>query len=585
MFFAIDWRLFVIKKYFLFLLLSWTFAGQTVITIDDTNYSDDFFFQKYSEEEWNTANQAHKSRIINDFIRRTVFSLEAKNLNLHLDPDVRIKLYNQRNRLLVNYAYENFVAKPLITDDLIKLTRENIKRDILVHHILIGFSGSLLQKQFDRTKDEAKDLAENLRQQILEGESFENLALKYSDDRSVQSNQGKLGWISWGETVHDFQLAAFSLNIGDVSRPVLTDYGYHIIYVSEERPSKYADVTDSAKLEKIINSIARRCVNNLLRPSAEEYDKKTIADHGVVFDEESLVKVFDSIDKARKKNKITGNPNLDIVSLFNNLDGDFIICVIDGKGFGIKWFADKLSRLPMSRRPQFDSVESLRSNFTIIVLQELAIKRGLENKLNEEDDFLNMYDEYETAILYDTYQKFLENNIAEPDSSSIKAYYEENKDIDFREGEKVSVREIKVNSQILADSLYSLLQEGENFIQLAEKYTSISPKQGGLRPPFTQGKYALMGEKAFSMNIGEISEPFENLDRTWSIIKLEEKLPEGYKPLNKVYNKIKTILKREEKNKTKENTFEKLKIKYNVTINPEFFSFENNELSDEERSN
>ena len=80
-----------------------------------------------------------------------------------------------------------------------------------------------------------------------------------------------------------------------------------------------------------------------------------------------------------------------------------------------------------------------------------------------------------------------------------------------------------------------------------------------------------MGKKAFSMEIKTFSEPIENLDGTWSLIYLEEKINEQYIPLNKVKNKIKNLLKKESQKNSRENLYISLFKKYDVSINPLFF--------------
>ena len=571
-------------KYFwtLILVISGLIASQTVITINNTEYSDDFFFEKYSKEEWEKATDSHKTRMVNDFIRRKVFAEEALSLNLQVDPSVRIDIYNQKNRLLVNHSYEEFVAKPLITDELILQTKENIKKELMVHHILIGYSGSRLQKKIERADEEALELAQEIYKKHSRGESFEDLALKYSDDRSVTSNQGKLGWLYWGQTVQEFQVAAFSAGINSLSAPVKTEYGYHLILVSEDRASEQYSHIDPGNnnYNDFIQQTARTCVSSKLQPAAQEYDIQTIKEHGVVFDTEQLRNIYSEIEKTLKKNKITGNPNVDIVSVLNNMENISTVCVINNKGFGVKWFASKFGRLPMSRRPRVNSLESLESVFTITILQEIAIEKANLSKLDHDPLFKSMFDGYETSILFEAFKKYVDNNLVEADSAMIADYYHENKDIEFSEGEKVSLREIRVSTRSLSDSLYSFINNGDDFIEIARQFSLINPEDGGKKQPFARGKFATLGDRAFTLDVGEISQPFENLDRSWSIIMLIEKIPNDYKPLEKVKNKIITILNRENKASKKDELFEELKIKYGVMIEDSFFQFESSEEPD-----
>jgi hypothetical protein len=90
--------------------------------------------------------------------------------------------------------------------------------------------------------------------------------------------------------------------------------------------------------------------------------------------------------------------------------------------------------------------------------------------------------------------------------------------------------------------------------------------------PFPEGKYNDLGRVAFTLGIGEVSSVIENLDRSFSIIRLEEKLPEQYSELKKVYTRIESLLTRESQNRTKESGVSGLFEKLKITINQSFFN-------------
>ena len=98
------------------------------------------------------------------------------------------------------------------------------------------------------------DLAAQLREQLLAGADFAELATEYSEDAGTQGSGGDLGWFGRGEMVPEFEQAAFSLESGAISDVVETDYGYHLIQVTDRRehmtPS-FADVEDDVRAEYV----------------------------------------------------------------------------------------------------------------------------------------------------------------------------------------------------------------------------------------------------------------------------------------------------------------------------------------------
>jgi hypothetical protein len=91
-----------------------------------------------------------------------------------------------------------------------------------------------------RTREEALALATELRGRLEQGEDFAALAEEYSDDTGVQG--GDLGWFAQGMMVAPFDEAAFSLPVGEISEPISTTFGIHLIEVLEKDPEHAKDV-------------------------------------------------------------------------------------------------------------------------------------------------------------------------------------------------------------------------------------------------------------------------------------------------------------------------------------------------------
>ena len=88
--------------------------------------------------------------------------------------------------------------------------------------------------------------------------------------------------------------------------------------------------------------------------------------------------------------------------------------------------------------------------------------------------------------------------------------------------------------------------------------------------PFERGKFNSLGEGAFLLSVGEISPVIENLDRTFSIIMLEEKINSEYLPLSKVYKRIESLLLKEGQENIKKDTFERFLNNKDLIVNDEF---------------
>jgi dolichyl-phosphooligosaccharide-protein glycotransferase len=103
-----------------------------------------------------------------------------------------------------------------------------LKEEVNAAHILISTE--------DKSEEEALILIQEIESQATI-ESFAELAKKYSQDPGSAVNGGTLGWFGKGLMVQEFEEATFSLNIGEISKPVKTQFGYHLIYLVDKRMS------------------------------------------------------------------------------------------------------------------------------------------------------------------------------------------------------------------------------------------------------------------------------------------------------------------------------------------------------------
>ncbi|MBK7627446.1 MAG: peptidylprolyl isomerase [Bacteroidales bacterium] len=136
-------------------------------------------------------------------------------------------------------GYRNQLAQSYLTDTQTKekLIRQAYQRsltEINAWHILVGLPPEPSPEDTLKAWQKASDIKER----IVKGESFETVARGTSDDQSVKVNGGNLGYFTVFQMIMPFEDAAYSLRKGGISDPVRTPYGYHIIKVTDKRPSK-----------------------------------------------------------------------------------------------------------------------------------------------------------------------------------------------------------------------------------------------------------------------------------------------------------------------------------------------------------
>jgi peptidyl-prolyl cis-trans isomerase D len=170
-----------------------------------------------------------------------------------------IKAYYEKNKATFQIPEKRVVRYALVdlnlmrqnttvTDDDLKAAYQaniqqfQVPNRVHVQHILLNTVGKP-DAEVDEIKKKAEDI---LAQAKKKGSNFEDLAKKYSEDPGSKTKGGDIGWIIQGQTVPEFEKTAFSLNKGDVSDLVKTQYGFHIIKVLDKE-SAHTKTLDEVK--------------------------------------------------------------------------------------------------------------------------------------------------------------------------------------------------------------------------------------------------------------------------------------------------------------------------------------------------
>jgi peptidyl-prolyl cis-trans isomerase SurA len=180
-------------------------------------------------------------------------------------------------------GYRKQLAQPYLIDEkmnraLLEEAYNRKKEDVRASHILIKVDRNASPQ--DTLEAYKKIMA--LRKRALKGEDFGKLAMENSDDlsardrmvdnKNVKGNKGDLGYFTVFDMVYPFESGAYNTKVGEISMPVRSDFGYHLIYVTDRkpalgkvqvahillRPKANATAADSAEMDKKANEIYER---------------------------------------------------------------------------------------------------------------------------------------------------------------------------------------------------------------------------------------------------------------------------------------------------------------------------------------
>lgn len=154
---------------------------------------------------------------------------EAEHQGLDTLPAFTQQYKNYRNQLANQYLFNTKV-----NDRLLREAYNRLQYERNVDYILIQLKENA--SPADTLKAFQKAMA--FKKAVTDGGNFRELAIQYSEDPSVKKNKGNLGWIGVFKTVYEFENAVYETEIGEISEPFRSQFGYHVIRVNDERKSK-----------------------------------------------------------------------------------------------------------------------------------------------------------------------------------------------------------------------------------------------------------------------------------------------------------------------------------------------------------
>jgi peptidyl-prolyl cis-trans isomerase C len=215
-----------------------------------------------------TARGVGKRDFARNLVELQVLADQAIKLGLDQQPDTKLQLDFQKNNMLAQAMFNNLQQTTTISDAAIQAYYDAHKieyESLTARHILVRVKGALMPAapgKPELSDDEARAKAESIRKRIVGGEDFAKVAKEESDDTSSGEKGGDVGEFTKGMMVAPFETAAFALKPGDISEPVQTPFGYHIIQVQTHTTKSLADVKPEI-LAKLKPDAARQAVADL----------------------------------------------------------------------------------------------------------------------------------------------------------------------------------------------------------------------------------------------------------------------------------------------------------------------------------
>jgi peptidyl-prolyl cis-trans isomerase C len=233
-------------------------------------------------------------------------SQKAEKSAISSNPAVLDKISNAKNKILRQAYIDKLVAAEVtiekINDKYLELSKElDGKKEYLISHIVV------------ETEDKAEEIAKKLNSSKELDKKFSELAKKYSLDKDSADKDGSLDYVLENNMIQEIAAVVPTLQIGKISKPIQTKFGWHLIKINDSRNAQAApfeEVKNNIKnqlTQDVINEINSKITNNAkieilitLQEPKKEPPEEVVIDEEEEEDKEALAKAAEEEDAAEK---------------------------------------------------------------------------------------------------------------------------------------------------------------------------------------------------------------------------------------------------------------------------------------------
>jgi peptidyl-prolyl cis-trans isomerase C len=237
----------------------------------------DGILQSLPEQVRSQAQGPAKRQMAEQIVRLKLLAAEARKRGLDKDEVLQTRIQFQEENLLAGAVYNKLAEEAPVTEESLRTAYEERKKDfetVQARHILVKFKGSPVpnrEGQAELTEEQALTKAQELRKQLEGGADFAELAKKESDDTGSGSAGGDLGTFGHGQMVPAFEEAAFNMPAGELSQPIKTQFGYHLIKVEKKDTKAFEEVKQQLETQARPTA-AREAIEQMRKDAAVTID-------------------------------------------------------------------------------------------------------------------------------------------------------------------------------------------------------------------------------------------------------------------------------------------------------------------------
>ncbi|MFH1373285.1 MAG: peptidylprolyl isomerase [bacterium] len=478
-------------------------VGDYEIRLEEFEKTYGFSFQfPTAEDEFSTRQMALDSAIITRLLIQTAYE---KNID-QLEELSRVVLANKDKFLIATLLERKIGDRSVPSEAELKEYYNRLEYKVKASHILVKDSG----------------LAAQLVEQISNGESFEMLAYNHSEDKSAQKNRGDLGFFIWGTMIDEFQRAAFAMEPGEVSPPVKSRYGYHIIKVVDRLPNEQRSSYEAMR-SSLVDQVTRQKSNRF----GEQYFEEIKTRYQVTIDNSTCEYLMHKREVLYPPTVLAGLPRNDFdQEQLDRNEKELILGTWDGGQMSLGKYLDLAGKsIPLNVRPDFDDYDSLAATIFRLNVNNILIVEAHREGIDNDPDYVDQIRFFKELAMAEIMKDDSLPAPPAPDEATVRQYYDDNQEL-FTEQAKIHIHEMLLSDELKAKRLKKGVRSLEAFKEIASNNTERSGKRigGGDLGYIERRWFPAVFDAAWKTPIGGIGGPVHNQDGKYVLFYVVDKV-------------------------------------------------------------
>ncbi|HHS50496.1 MAG TPA: peptidyl-prolyl cis-trans isomerase [candidate division Zixibacteria bacterium] len=490
---------------------------------------------------WQTYEDAVEGKmgVLENLVQQKLILMAAYREGMDKDSLLVERVTANDERRLITALWEvEIAAKVEVSDQMIEDLYEKRRTEFHAAHILVS--------------DEA--LANELASKARAGEDFAQLAQEHSLDPGSGAQGGDLGWFTAGRMVKPFEDAVFELADGQISDPVQTQYGFHVIKRLGTRSRS------QEPLENMRENLRSTLERELQGTKALEFVENMFDQRGFKLDEKAVELVVEKFQTA------AANTDAPPEVVFTVEEIGMTISQWDDGAWTIAELDSAIKMRPAYQRQPLMSAMDVENFIKGNLQGDFLVKEAERLNITKSDKFKELYDKELEELMVSTYQnQHIYGNI-EVGEEQIRQYYEANLD-SFMEPKTVVVVEVQVDGEAEANDIAAKVRAGENIANFVEqKSLRTYTKAAGGQLEITERRFPNLWTAVSNAGVGDIVGPTQDRTNRWSVMKVTEVRQPKAMPFESVSGRIQSMLRRDLRETALEDFIANARKEFSVKI-------------------